>query len=88
MTTKSDNDNQRFLTVLAASAEKQNLRLGMDFVDNALWYGLDVGGHLHFLRTGRRVLEQTELPREYSVGEGKLHGMPDVARWRQAVFAG
>jgi hypothetical protein len=68
--------NERFLTILAAAAQQRQLRLGMDFVDNALWYGLEVGGKTHFLRTGAIVLEAGELPREYSVGEGALHGMP------------
>src|SRR5258708_2570586 len=62
MNKEQDNRNTKLLAKLTASAERRVLRLGMDYVNKSLWYGLDIGGEFYFLRTGHAALTVNELP--------------------------
>lgn len=76
MSTEHDNQNTRFLSMLAATAEKRTLRIGMDYVNKALWYGVEIGGKTYFLHTGWHVTEGNQLPNNITVAEGSVLGSP------------
>jgi hypothetical protein len=76
MTSKHDNSSERFLKTLAATSDKKTFRLGMDYIDQILWYGVEIEGKAYFLRTGGDVCELTQLPSNLVVHDGAVHGSP------------
>jgi hypothetical protein len=88
MTSEHSNRNERFLATLAATADKKTLRLGMDYLDGALWYGIEIDGKPFFLRTGSVVCEPTQLPPELVLPEGAVHGSPISAEGMRRFLQG
>ena len=76
MQSELTNGNDSFLRMMASATQKRQVRLGMDFLDDHLWYGLEIGGKTCFVRSDRRAFELGELPAQYSAIEGALQGMP------------
>ncbi len=76
MTSKKDNSSERFLATLAATSDKRTLRLGMDYIDRILSYGVEIDGKAYFLLTGGDVCELAQLPSNLVVPEGAVHGSP------------
>src|SRR5271169_5946546 len=75
MSAEQDNRNKRLFAKLDASAEHKTLRLGMDYINGSLWYGVEIGGTTHFLRTGLEGLQANELPHEITAA-GSITGSP------------
>ena len=76
MNSEHDNRNERFLATLAATSDKRTLRLGMDYFDRVLWYGVEIEGKTYFLRTGGEVCETAQLPSNLVIPDGAVHGSP------------
>ncbi|HEV2200229.1 MAG TPA: hypothetical protein VGR73_10440 [Bryobacteraceae bacterium] len=47
----------------------------MDYINGCLWYGVEIGGSLHFLKTGPEALQPNELPHGITAA-GSITGSP------------
>lgn len=64
------------LKALEAHEANYSLRRGMDYHSNALWYGMELGGSVYFVSTGRRSFLAGGLPHGLVVESGTLQGTP------------
>lgn len=55
--------HSEFLRLLAEHASTRELRMGIDYYDGALWYGMSINGKVYFLSSGHRVVAAADLPR-------------------------
>jgi hypothetical protein len=86
--TTQQSHNEKFLDALKLTRNEITIRPGMDFAGERLWYGVEMGGKMHFLASGCEVYPADELPRGIKAGKGNVHGAPISHEGMQRYLAG
>ena len=78
-TTPADNaqaDNAQLLELVSQQATQHQLRTGIDYYDDRLWYGLKVAAEPYLLVSGRQALRLQNLPNGLSAVEKSFAAAP------------
>lgn len=59
--------NKEFIALLESQAKTHNVRTGIDYFDDKLWYGVTVKGRCWFITSGGQMVDQKDLSKDLQV---------------------